>query len=345
MISNTIASLAGLALVAAMTTNALASSQRTFVGTTGTDNPNCSLAAPCRTFAAAITAASAGGEVVVLDSGGYGGATIAKSISIIAPPGICAGISVGSGDGITINGSAVVVSLRGLAINGQGGTNGVHITNAAKVEIDSCTISDFVGAGILHQSGKLYVRDSIVRNNTSIGIWSIGTPLAQLDRVKSEGNLDGVRAQDGATVVVDDSVLSDNVDVAAFAFGSTGFTTTTMSVSHSVMSFNQQGVQARSVTFLANVYVNVSDSTVSDNVDGLLTTQDAGGFVGIEAFRNTITQSTTVDIHVTASTYMEVDGNHIGSIAVDAGGTISTRDNNRFSSYSNNGTITHASPF
>ena len=47
-----------LAGVLTLCQDALAGSQRTFVGTSGTDNPNCSLAAPCRTFAAAIAALS-----------------------------------------------------------------------------------------------------------------------------------------------------------------------------------------------------------------------------------------------------------------------------------------------
>ena len=40
--------------VATASAPALAASQRTFVSTTGVDNPACSIAAPCRGFAAAI---------------------------------------------------------------------------------------------------------------------------------------------------------------------------------------------------------------------------------------------------------------------------------------------------
>ena len=75
-----------------------ATAQRTFVSTSGVNNPICSLAAPCRDFATAIVATSPRGEVIVLDSGGYGGATIAQAVSIIAPSGVYAGISVLGGD-------------------------------------------------------------------------------------------------------------------------------------------------------------------------------------------------------------------------------------------------------
>src|SRR6185369_12465612 len=80
-----------------------AAAQRAFVSAGGIDNPNCSLAAPCRSFAVAIAAIISGGEVIVLDSAGYGPVTITKSASIITPSGIYAGVSVFTGSGITIN--------------------------------------------------------------------------------------------------------------------------------------------------------------------------------------------------------------------------------------------------
>jgi hypothetical protein len=52
--------------------------QRTFASTGGDDANSCSLTAPCRGFAAAIVAVASGGEVIVLDSGGYGVVTIGR---------------------------------------------------------------------------------------------------------------------------------------------------------------------------------------------------------------------------------------------------------------------------
>ena len=46
-----------------------------------------------------FTVTDSGGEIVVLSSGGYGPVLINKSVSIIAPEGIYAGISVFSGSG------------------------------------------------------------------------------------------------------------------------------------------------------------------------------------------------------------------------------------------------------
>ena len=79
--------------------------QRTFVASTGNDANPCSITAPCRGFTRAITQTNVGGEVIVLDSAGYGPFTITQSVSIVAPAGVYAGISVSSGDGITVNAS------------------------------------------------------------------------------------------------------------------------------------------------------------------------------------------------------------------------------------------------
>src|SRR6202035_3511716 len=46
-------------------------------------NP-CSRTAPCKTFAGAISKTAAGGEINVLDPGGFGAVTITKSISILS---------------------------------------------------------------------------------------------------------------------------------------------------------------------------------------------------------------------------------------------------------------------
>jgi hypothetical protein len=70
-------------MLALASTLVTATSQRTFVASIGTDNPACSITAPCRSFAAAITATSSNGEIIVLDSAGYGKVTITKSVSII----------------------------------------------------------------------------------------------------------------------------------------------------------------------------------------------------------------------------------------------------------------------
>jgi hypothetical protein len=48
---------------------------RTWVSGHGADSGACTLAAPCRTFAFALTQTASGGEIDVLDPAGYGPVT------------------------------------------------------------------------------------------------------------------------------------------------------------------------------------------------------------------------------------------------------------------------------
>src|SRR6478672_2814060 len=70
---------------------------RTFVSVSaGNDVNPCSLTSPCRSFASAVLVTDLGGEVIALDSGGYGVVTLTQSISLIAPEGVFAGLTVTS---------------------------------------------------------------------------------------------------------------------------------------------------------------------------------------------------------------------------------------------------------
>jgi hypothetical protein len=179
------------ALIMLAATDAAATAQRTFVASTGADSNttfNCSLVNPCRGFAAAIGVTAAGGEVVVLDSAGYGPVTINKSVSIIAPPGVYAGVTVSSGDGITISAPGATVALRGLSIHGLGGTNGVNYSGSsgAVVLLENCDIQGMSGAAVLvtnntvFSSLKIIVKHSIIRDNSS-GLKLVGDSCSLSD--------------------------------------------------------------------------------------------------------------------------------------------------------------------
>src|SRR5476649_1330864 len=104
---------------------AYAQATRTWVSGVGDDVNPCSRTAPCKTFAGAISKTAAGGEINVLDPGGFGGVTITKSISIEAD-GVIAGVLVTGANAIIVSaGPNDSVVLRGLTIEGVGsGLNG-----------------------------------------------------------------------------------------------------------------------------------------------------------------------------------------------------------------------------
>ncbi len=127
-----------------------AQANRTWVSGKGTDSGTCTLAAPCRTFAFALTQTNASGEIDVLDPAGYGPVTIAKAISILNDGVGVAGIQAGSGNGVTINaGASDSVHLRGLTIEGAGrGTNGILFNTGGNLAIENCVIRNFANIGI-----------------------------------------------------------------------------------------------------------------------------------------------------------------------------------------------------
>src|SRR3954466_4574276 len=109
--------LAVFVVLLACSTLAQAQATRTWVSGVGDDANPCSRTAPCKTFAGAISKTAPGGEISVLDPGGFGAVTITKSISID-------GAYVGQGSilasgttGVIVNaGVNDIVNLKNLSI-------------------------------------------------------------------------------------------------------------------------------------------------------------------------------------------------------------------------------------
>jgi len=202
--------------------------QRTFVSINGSDAnaaSNCSNTMPCRGFAAALTVTDPAGEIIVQNSGGYGAVTVDKSVSIIAPRGVYAGISVFSGSGISIATPGVEVVLRGLTINGLGGTTGVDMTAGASLTVEGCTIKSFnPGQGIsVSTAAKVRIVDSmLLRNN--FGVWLSGGAKAMLTRARlfdQAGDAVHVDAN-GAAVSTKAEVVDSDATGNHFGFVSMG---------------------------------------------------------------------------------------------------------------------------
>src|SRR5437667_12567578 len=138
-------------LVLLFTTSlAYGQTQRTFVSAhSGSDANPCGPTAPCRSFGAAMALTLSGGEIIVLDSGGYGAVTIDKSVSIISPAGVYAGVSAFSGNAITIDTPSLTVVLEGLTLNGLGGIIGIALPAAGvTLYVKRCLITGFSDTGI-----------------------------------------------------------------------------------------------------------------------------------------------------------------------------------------------------
>jgi hypothetical protein len=188
--------------------------QRTFVSGTGLDANPCSLPLPCRTFTAAMAQTAVGGEIVVLDSAGYGGVDINQSISITVPPGVYGGVTVTGPWGISISGATTRVALRGLTFNSLSGYMGVVMSQGLSLSVEDCTFNGFSGTALqlVAPGSTVLVRNTTVRDGSGSGI-SLGTGVdAVIDsvRVLDTGSGSGIGLYDGAIAVIRNSVLRGN---------------------------------------------------------------------------------------------------------------------------------------
>jgi len=202
-------------------TPAAAQATRTWVSGVGDDANPCTRTAPCKTFAGAISKTAAGGEISVLDPGGFGAVTITKSISIVARG--AEGSILGSfSNGVIVNaGPNDQVYLEGLSLEGAGtGLNGIRFLAGARLTVNDCVIRGFrsgTGFGIDFQSStadsRLDVVDTLIEANLGgIQIKTTGTTINQafFTRVviNRNGSL-GIRADgQNAGVSLMDSVVS-----------------------------------------------------------------------------------------------------------------------------------------
>jgi hypothetical protein len=251
--------------------------QRTFVSGLGNDANPCSRTSPCRTFAQAVSLTNAGGEVVVLDSAGYGPFVITQAVTVQAPPGVYAGISdtLPPVNGITINaGGTDTVIFRGLTVNNQGSfaAGGIVFNSGAVLHVESCVVNGFTsGAGLLFNgAGQLEVKDSIIRGNLQ-GITvapGSGTAFASIDNVRLEGNLnEGLLVLDRAMVTIRNSLASGNVDAGFRVVSSSAFDSE-LDVENCMLSKSTAGILVNtSSTGVATA--RVSNSIVTHNLDGL----------------------------------------------------------------------------
>jgi hypothetical protein len=287
--------------------DALAVAQRTFVSTAGADANsalNCSLANPCRSFGTAMTVTAASGEIVVLDSGGYGRVTVDKSVTIAAPAGVYAGISVFAGtNGVDVLTDNLNVALRGLTINGQGGNKGINVTAMnIRLRIESCLIANLVAAAsygvyVSNPGGDLSIKDTIIRDN-KWGI-SVSQGLVTLRRVQVEGStLFGI----GLT-----EVQASLTESAVSGSGSYGIRIDSFSSGGAVVAISDTSISGSAFDGVA-VYLNgaddalvaISRSTISGNSQGgAIAYPNGAGALRLEIIDSTVKANALTGLTIT----------------------------------------------
>ncbi len=182
--------------------------------------------------------------------------------------------------------------LRNLNCNGTGqlgaantrsGTRGINILSAKAVFIDDMRIEGFITQGVLDvrttATGKLYIRNSIIRDNGGAGVAVAGTGNPRVHAVIEDSHLNGnafgvavgafnavmvarsvMTGNTAAGVLADPSgVISvDNSTITSNGIGVSSLGGSTVRLSNNNIGFNGTGISGFTTSFGNNrIYPNV----------------------------------------------------------------------------------------
>ncbi len=233
-------------MFAALTSSLHAQATRTWVSGVGDDVNPGSRTAPCKTFAGAISKTAAGGEISVLDPGGFGTVTITKGMTLNGDGSLGSILAAGS-NGIVINaGVNDVVTIRNISIKNPGsgiaspsGRHGIRILSAGAVVIDRCSIEGGTDSAIdfqpVNANAKLLVTNSVISRFTETGI-KAGPAISGFVTVKNttvENCKFGVRGETNAFISISDSTISNSSNRGITATATSQICVERSTVSHS----------------------------------------------------------------------------------------------------------------
>lgn len=289
-------------LLLTISSHAFAQATRTWISGVGDDANPCSRTAPCKTFAGAISKTAAGGEINAIDSGGFGGVTITKSITLDGGS-VLAGVLVSGTNAIVVNaGANDEVVLRNLDINGLStGLNGVNFLNGKRLVVENSKIYGFTQSGIAIAPGATsgdttaLISNVTLNKNRHASLFSAqaikvapasgATATVTVKDVRAVGNDKGIIVYDGGIANVIDSVVVDSPYGGGVGVNSSGVAARAI-VENSVLTDNKSGVRAS-----GPATIHLSGSTISRNETGIHIV--SGGTV--TSFGNNRVMNNTVD--------------------------------------------------
>lgn len=204
---------------------------RTWISGVGDDVNPCSRTAPCKTFAGAISKTATGGEINVLDPGGFGGLTITKSIIIDGGFNI-AGVLVSGTNGLTVSAPGATVTIRNLDIDGLGtGLSGISLISAATLHIENSRIYGFTQPGIALAGAtatttNVIIKNTVVRDcvgSTTVGVQAdstAGLVVVDADHLSVHDCPVGLSSINGSQITVHNPDFSSNPTGASAGAGS-----------------------------------------------------------------------------------------------------------------------------
>ncbi len=223
---------------------------------------------------------ASGGQIVALDTSGYGPLYITKDLSVTVPTGINAFVTVASGSGIVIT-TGLRVTLRGLIIEATapGNSSGVFASAVAALRMENCVITGFGAANNLNATGGLVVDSSNVIGNivladtviqdcpgSGIAHGVFGNPSNStllLERCRILSNGQGVAMLSSGRGTVRNSVISNNTGIG-IRCGGVAASDVRVNVDNCAVTDNGTGI----ANFFAN-NVTVSNTSITGNTTGV----------------------------------------------------------------------------
>jgi hypothetical protein len=264
----------------------------TWVASNGSDSANCDRPTPCLTFAGAYGKTTAGGEITCADSGNFGGlVNITQSITINCESSISSNMFADAIQFITITGTSITVTLRGLDLDGGGFSAGVPcnststganvmFTGSGTLHLQKMKIRNLTGADCGVQfspsgSATLDITDCDITGNgggsgLGSGIYvnpaSGVTAHVSIDHSRINNNYFGILL-DGTTGGIINGTINDSVVSGNVANGITLHAATSsvaLLVDHTIVTGNNHGLAAG-----GDSVMRVRNSSVTANGIGL----------------------------------------------------------------------------
>ena len=283
---------------------AVAQNNRSAVSLNGSDLNACTTTSPCRSFATALSQTNAGGEIIALDSAGYGPFTIDRAIAVSGAPGVHAAISVPLNYGISVAAAPTDrIVIRNLVFIGTGGLYGVDVSTAAETRVLDCFVRGFATAGIRIQVGNAIIDHTTAIDNIGTTGIALGnenstafTVLASITNCLIDNNYNGIVVRAKTRAVLRNSTITNNGYGALaistignpqieliiaeltienctiahnsqgiYTFGSGGNNAGSIWMSQNVIAYNANAVQIAGHSF---VYSFANNSFVGNGTDG-----------------------------------------------------------------------------
>ncbi len=235
---------------------------RSAVSINGLDTNPCTVASPCRSFSQALSQTAVAGEVLALDSGGFGVFVVTQDVIVEGAPGVYAGVTVATGDAIVVY-NANSVTLRNLVINGLGtGRYGIF-NEGAEVHVENCTVENFMNLAI-YSFHNIRISDTTIRN-ANAGVWldnnGGGPNSATIINVAVSDSIGGITALRNFDVTVRNSIATNC---------STGFSTAAIAPDSSVLNLDSCVASRNNVgvTIGSGGVVRISNCLITGNTTG-----------------------------------------------------------------------------